>query len=170
MTGDLAISLLPVAGVAGLGSGDALPGRVAFRLGELDCRDVGRLAADLDLGLVGVGREIVVPGWVRDRTARRGEDQSGSVAVGKRAAQRRAPLARLGTDRGQHQGVHARRLAAAGLGATESLDHLVVHELHHRRDERRHARAVGAARSLLERQLCLPGCGRFYPWYAVGDG
>src|ERR1700760_4414250 len=66
---DDAVGLLLVAEIPRLGGGDALPGGVAFRAEELGCRDIDRLAADLDLSLVGVGREVVVPGRVCERAA-----------------------------------------------------------------------------------------------------
>ena len=79
-----AVGRLLVAGEAGHGGGDLLPGLLALGPVELFGGDGDLAVGRLDPDLVGMGGEVVVPGRVPGRSDRRGDDQPGVVlaAVG----------------------------------------------------------------------------------------
>jgi len=123
----------------GRGGGNLLPGLRALRTVEL-LGDHRHLAAlDLDLDLVGMGRNVVVPRRVPGRPVRRSDDQPAAVLTGK-PADRIGPLGPgLPADCGQDQAVEAHDLAAL---AADPAGHQLVHG-----SERKSGRLAGAARS-----------------------
>lgn len=90
--GELAIGLGREAREARDGSDGLLPGGLALGPGQLARRDRDLSPADLDLNLVRMRGEVVVPGWVGRAAAGGGDDQPPPFPVGDVAEDRLAAL------------------------------------------------------------------------------
>src|SRR5580704_13020012 len=134
----VALALVPAE--PGRGRGDLLPGILALRSVELLGRHRHLPAFDLDLDLVGMGGDVVVPRRVPRRPACRGDDQPAAVQAGKPADRIGTLESALAADGGQDQRVHAHKLAHA-LTA-EPVGHHLVHP-----SGNKSGRLAGASRS-----------------------
>src|SRR6266511_134326 len=139
------IGLVLIFRVARLSLDDPLPALLPARALELLWQHLQPAPGKLDPDLVGMRRDVVVPGRVVRRSTGRGDDQPGVVTVGEPGDRGLAPLVRPPADRGEEQDVHPheRVSLAAMLGA-----HPPPHPSRHPTRRPRHSRSPGTRRRI----------------------